>query len=140
MKKLRIVPDTNILVSALIRKSGKPREIFNKFLNEEIVFTLSEEVLIEFIDVLNRPKFSAITEEEKTDFIKYLSELGELVYPQQKIDFISEDPKDNKILETAVEGKADYIITGDEHLLKLKEFRKIKIVNADEFLRILNYS
>ncbi len=140
MKKLRIVPDTNILVSALIRKSGKPREIFNKFLNEEIVFTLSEEVLIEFIDVLNRPKFSAITEEEKTDFIKYLSELGELVYPQQKIDFISEDPKDNKILETAVKGKADYIITGDEHLLKLKEFRKIKIVNADEFLRILNYS
>ena len=109
-------------------------------LKEEIIFVLSEEILAEFIEVLDRPKFNSINQNEKTEFIKNISELGELVNPQQKFNIILEDPKDNKILEAAVEDKADYIVTGDEHLLKLKEFRKIKIVNANEFLEILGNS
>ncbi len=48
---------------------------------------------------------------------------------------VSADPKDNKILETAFDGKADCIVTGDNHLLVLKEFKGIKILSADEFMR-----
>ena len=136
MKKPRVMPDTNILISALILWSGKPRDIFNKSLNGEITFILSEELLEELIEVLNRPKFSLITNEEKTDFLKNIKEFSQLVSPYQKFNIILKDPEDNKVLEAAVEGDADYIITGDEHLLELKEFRNIKIVNAKEFLDI----
>ena len=138
MKGLRIVPDTNILVSALILNRGNPRDIFNKFVNGEIIFILSEELLAEFLDVLSRPKFNNIFEQEKIDFINLIKEFSEIIIPLEKLDIIKEDSEDNKILEVAIAGKAHYIISGDEHLLKLKEFRGIRIVNAQEFLNIIN--
>ena len=136
MKKIKVVPDINILVSAFILKVGKPREIFNKFIHEEIIFILSEKIFEELIEVLKKRKFDLISNEEKTDFIKRITELAEIVSPKERIEIIKQDFTDNKIIEAAVEGNADYIITGDEHLLSLKEFRGIKILNAKEFLEL----
>jgi len=136
MKRPKVVPDTNILISSLILKSGKPREIFNKFLNGEIIFILSNELLEELNDVLSRPKFNLITKEERTEFINNIKEFSQLVNPNQKLNIILKDSSDNKVLEAAYEGKADYIITGDEHLLELKKFNEIKIINPKEFLEI----
>ncbi|WP_425274152.1 PIN domain-containing protein [Thermoanaerobacter siderophilus] len=59
------------------------------------------------------------------------------LYPKQKIEVIKEDPKDNIFLECALEGSCDFIVTGDNHLLQLKEYKNIKIVKAEEFVTIL---
>ena len=62
---------------------------------------------------------------------------SEIVYPKEKVNVVKEDPKDNMVLECAIACKADYIITGDKHLLKLKEFRSIKIVKPSYFFHPL---
>ncbi len=62
---------------------------------------------------------------------------SEIVVPSRKISVVKDDPDDNKFIEAAVEGKADCIVTQDKHLLKLKEFRKIKIITPDEFIKLL---
>jgi len=61
-----------------------------------------------------------------------------MAYPQEKIDVITADRKDNMILECAVAGKARYIVTGDNHLLDLSMFRDIEMVNAQRFIEILS--
>lgn len=61
-----------------------------------------------------------------------------LVKPTKKLDIVKDDPDDNKILECAIAGKVDYIISNDEHLLKLKEFEGIPIIKPEEFLKLLN--
>jgi len=64
-------------------------------------------------------------------------EKSELAVPKRKVNVVKQDPDDNKFIEAALEGEADYIVTQDRHLLKLKEFEGIKIVTPEEFLRIL---
>ena len=66
-----------------------------------------------------------------------LLQISYLVEPKNKVNAIKEDHMDNIVLETALEGKADYIISGDGHLLKLKEFKGTKIVNSKEFLDLI---
>jgi len=69
--------------------------------------------------------------------VEYLSEIltfSDLVVPTMRINEITEDPSDNRILETAVEGMADYIISGDQHLLNLKQYRNIFIIRTSEIL------
>jgi len=58
-----------------------------------------------------------------------------MVRPKRKLNIIKQDPADNKVLECSLEGKADYIITGDRHLLNLKQFGKTEILTASEFLQ-----
>ena len=60
-----------------------------------------------------------------------------LVIPKRKVNVVKDDPDDNKFIEAALEGKADYIVTQDRHLLNIKEFEGIKMVTPKEFLRIL---
>ena len=61
-----------------------------------------------------------------------------IVEPKEKIDAVKDDPKDDIFIETAVAGNVDYIISQDNHLLKLKEFRGIKIITPDEFNKMFN--
>ena len=139
MKK-RVVIDTNVFISAILIKFGNPRKIFEKLLNGEFILIESEELLAELRDVLIRPKFNFITADEKEHFIKNLLSLCKIIEPKQKLDIIKNDPDDNVVLETAVQGNADYIISGDEHLLILKEFKGIKIISPKEFLDLLDHS
>ena len=60
-----------------------------------------------------------------------------MVVPNRKVNVIKDDPDDNKFIEAALEGKADYIVTQDKHLLNIQEFEGIKIVSPEEFLRFL---
>ena len=71
------------------------------------------------------------------DWDKTLRKNAIQVIPTKKINVIKEDPTDNKFLECAVESHADYIVSGDKHLKRLKEFKKIKIVTVNKFLDIL---
>jgi len=63
--------------------------------------------------------------------------LSNMVIPKRKLDLVRSDPDDNKIIECALEGKVDYIVTNDSHLLDLREFEGIKIIRPDDLLKIV---
>lgn len=128
--KRKVVLDTNVYVSIL--KRGRLRRILNLWLDEEFDLVISDEIIKELFDVLKRPRFNFSLEE--------IEELGNLIFekaliynPQRKIDICS-DPKDNKLIECAVEGKAEYIVSGDPHLLNLKNYQDVKIISPAEFI------
>src|SRR3989344_6136415 len=120
MGKKKIILDTNILISAL-GWGGNPKSIFNKVIDGEFELILSYKQLNELLRVLNYPKFK-FTDEQKDRFLLVLLEISTLVETKHKVDIIKEDPDDNLILEPSNEMEIDYIISGNDHLLKLKEF------------------
>jgi len=136
MGKKKVVLDTNVLISAL-GWEGNPRAIFKKAIDKEFELILSSKQLGELLRVLNYPKFK-FTDEQKERFLSILLSMAALVKTKSEIDIIKEDPDDNIILEPANEMKISYIISGNEHLLKLKEFKDAKIVTAKKFLDIFN--
>lgn len=87
----------------------------------------------EFAKVLKRD-FNT-DENEIKERIETFLKIIKLVLPQIKIQAVKEDPDDDKVLEAALEANADYIVSGDTHLLKIKEFKGIKIITAKEFLK-----
>ncbi|MFN9061536.1 MAG: putative toxin-antitoxin system toxin component, PIN family [Pseudanabaena sp.] len=129
----RFVVDNNILVSALLVKNSAPFQVISK-IEERDVILYSEETLLELNQVLSRKKFiKYFAIEEKQAFIFKLLEKAELVEIEESIN-ICRDPKDDKFLELAFSGKADFIITGDQELLVLNPFRNIEIITAKDFL------
>ena len=137
MMNSRFVLDNNILVSALLVKNSAPFWVIKK-VEEMGVILYSEATLLELNQVLNRKKFvKYFTVEEKQEFIVKLIESAELVAITESID-VCRDPKDNKFLELAVSGEADFIISGDRDLLVLNPFRNIEIITANDFLTRFN--
>ncbi len=134
MGKTKVFLDTNILISALGWK-GKPRVIFEKCLHGELELVTSPNQIEELKRVMDYPKFN-FTEEQKAAFISIFLEMARMVKIPGKVKVIVDDPNDDAMLETAVVGNVDYLISGDPHLLKLKEFAKVKIVTASEFLGV----
>ena len=133
MMSKRFVVDNNILVSALLVKNSAPFQVISK-IEERDVILYSEETLLELNQVLSRKKFiKYFAIEEKQAFIFKLLEKAELVEIEESIN-ICRDPKDDKFLELAFSGKADFIVTGDQDLLVLNPFRNIEIITANDFL------
>ena len=127
----RVVLDTNIVVSSALE--GALELIMEKW--DEGIFTVvvSSDILDEYFQVLNRPKFK-LKQATKDKITRYLYQFSEFVVPEESIHFIEADPKDDKFLEAAITGQVDFIVSGDKHLLDLKEFRSIRIITAREFL------
>jgi putative PIN family toxin of toxin-antitoxin system len=133
---LRVVLDTNVLISAILF-GGKPRQILEKAIRGEIRLCLSEAILEELKGVLKRSKFDYSP--EIIQFVHTeLTGIADFVNPSETINVVLEDPEDNRVLECAVEAKANYIITGDFHLLKLSRYRNIEVLNAVAFLEKLS--
>jgi len=131
---VRVVVDTNILVSALINR-GKPKKLVLKLLEEHTVI-LSRQMLAELADVLTRDKF-AVKTAQVDRFLAVLVRKSKIVTPSSRFKIIREDPDDDVVLNTAYAGKAEYIVTGDRHLLALKEFKRTKIVKVNQMLESL---
>ncbi|MDD3792754.1 MAG: putative toxin-antitoxin system toxin component, PIN family [Candidatus Bathyarchaeota archaeon] len=131
----RIVVDTNVLVSALIKK-GKPLSLVQRLLEKHTV-VLSSQMLAELADVLSRDKFT-ITNAQIDLFISLLLRKSTVTSVSGNLNVISEDPDDNIVLLTAINGKADYIVSGDKHLLSLRKFEGIAIVTISQMLEILS--
>lgn len=130
---LRIVFDTNALVSAVLLSNSVPRQALNKALDNSIIL-VSSPLLLEIADVFSRPKLDKyITENERMRFLVGLLKVTELVEIRESVQ-ICRDPKDDMILELAVSGLASFIVTGDPDLLLLNEFRDIAIVTPRQFL------
>jgi uncharacterized protein len=134
-REIRYVFDTNIIVSSLLFANGNPsRALQHALKTGEILLSLA--VLAELSDVLGRKKFDRfLTSEERDEFLETFVERAILVPVTEQVQ-VCRDPKDDKILDLALNGQAEYIITGDKDLLVLNPFRDVKIITAEEFLRI----
>lgn len=133
----KIVADTNVIISAWINKAGNPRQLLSKYLaNGKYTLILSEEIINEIKKVADRSKFEA-NEGDIDDFLLSLIIMSDIVKIKSNIKVVEKDPDDNVIINTAYDGGADYIVSGDNHLLKLKKYKKIQIVNVAIMLKIL---
>lgn len=132
MGKEKIVVDTNILISAL-GWEGNPKELFRKFINGEFELIISQKQLEELKRVMDYPKFK-FTEQQKSKFLTIINTIATVVEIKGTLHVIKEDPDDNLVLESAIENKASFIITGDKHLLKLKEYSGVNITTVAQFL------
>ena len=135
-RRRKVVLDTNIIVSALLSKDGTPARILLAVGEGKIVNYISEEILSEIEDVLSRQKIhERTTDAEREVFLDMLVATSALVTPKCRLHVLTEDQADNKILECAAEADADHIITGDQHLLKLRRYNNVKILNPAEFIK-----
>ncbi len=136
MTKLRLVIDTNILISGLMSVNSLPQQVFD-YATSQAILLMSDEVQSEIENVISRPKLQKyITLERRTNFLSELSQQVERVTINQQIR-ACRDPKDDKFLELAVCGEANYIITGDADLLDLHPFQNISIIKAASFLTVI---
>ncbi|MEM2098469.1 MAG: putative toxin-antitoxin system toxin component, PIN family [Candidatus Bathyarchaeia archaeon] len=131
----RVVLDTNVLVSAII-SDGKPRELLRRGISKQFSIITSELILKELRLVLQRPKFKT-SEDEVNRIIIALMQTAEIVNVKSKLKVVEEDPKDNMVIEAAYDGGAEIIVTGDRHLLALKEFKGIRITTVEQILASL---
>jgi putative PIN family toxin of toxin-antitoxin system len=131
---VRVVVDTNVLVPALTN-NGKSRKLVLKLLNAHTVI-LSRQMLAELADVLARGKFS-ITSSQIDRFLSTLVGNCKIVQDNRRFKVVSEDPDDDMILNAAYAGKADYVVTGDKHLLALARFKKTRIVTVNQMLETI---
>ncbi len=131
----RLVVDTNVFVSGLISESGSPGRILQGIRDKRLIHLVSDSIVEEYLRVLNYPrirKFKQITDAFIADIAAYL------VYQTQRIEIVSKialshHPDDNVFLETAVDGRADFLGTGDKaDLLSLRAVEGIPIVSASE--------
>lgn len=128
----RVTADTNVLVSALIYRRGKPYQLLRMALEGEINLAISQPIIDETLEVLDR-KFG-IPPEELPEYKAVLTEAARTVQPAVQLDVIREDPDDNRILECAVTAGSEFIVTGDKDLLRLGQYDAIQIVTVSEFL------
>ena len=127
---IRVVLDTNIIISSIFWK-GSPHEVVRRGILKVYQLVTSAEILDEVSNKL-RTKFK-FPEESIQDLVDILVAHSHIVETAAKFDVVR-DGSDNKIIECAYAGKADYIVTGDPDLLDLKEFKNTRIITAKEFL------
>lgn len=142
---MKFVLDTNQLVSALIVPHGYPAVILNKWGEDDsniLNLILSNFILGELLDVLHRQRIFKkyhLTEDNIQNYVGYLKDFAVLTSLNnlEDLQVVKDDPDDNMILATALAGEADFIVSGDKHLLDLGEYKAIKILTAVEFIKIL---
>ena len=133
--RLRFVFDTNVFISTVLVSNGKAQQAFIKA-DQNGYYLLSAATLEELRDVLYREKFDKyITDAERTRFLADLLEKSAVIPITESIT-VCRDPDDDKFLELAVSGNADYLVSGDDDLLALHPFRAIPILRPAEFLNV----
>ncbi len=128
---MRAVVDTNVFVSGLLF-GGKPQEVLESAVSGRVALFVSPTMVAELEGVLRRPRFG-LTDQFVRAAIAEVTSLAEWVIPQARAEVVKDDPTDNEVIDCAVESRADCIVTGDGHLLRLREFQGIRIVDAAEF-------
>ncbi|MBU0571017.1 MAG: putative toxin-antitoxin system toxin component, PIN family [Candidatus Omnitrophica bacterium] len=134
---LKVVIDTNVFISGLLN-SPSCRYIIKLLGAAKLTLIISPWILDELIGVISRPKFrNAITRETAEKIIEMISIQAVLVNPSREFDVIEDDPADNRFIDAAIEANADFIISGDRHLLDLKTFHDIRVITPAQFLKTL---
>ncbi len=137
-KKVKVVFDTNVWISIFMEK--QLRDEFSR-VKQNLTVYVSEDIALEISKVLQYPQVNKVLRKigiREKDVLSILRVNSKKVEPKLKLHVINEDAEDNKILECALAAKADFIITGDKHLLSLGKFRKTKILTPREFFEDLS--
>ncbi|MCX5817053.1 MAG: putative toxin-antitoxin system toxin component, PIN family [Proteobacteria bacterium] len=140
MYRIKAVLDTNIIFSGIVSPKGSPRKLLE--LAKEETFKVVTSILInrEILEVLHRGHIYTkygLNEAIIDDIASFLYEGAILTEDSYEIMKVKRDPEDDKFINCAIEGEADYIVSGDGHLLDLKHYSGIQIINVNSFLRIL---
>jgi putative PIN family toxin of toxin-antitoxin system len=146
---MKIVLDTNILISGILWK-GSPNEILKHIeTDKRLELVQSAETFNELEEVIKRDKFAEIIEKRHININLILSAIitvckfynvSDQTREKIKKEVVIEDIDDLKFIDLAVEAEADYIISGDNHLLKLERYKSLKIIDTTEFLKIIKSS
>lgn len=129
----KVVVDTNAFISGILF-GGNPQKIIESWLNKKYIFCLSPQLNAEIVSKLQN-KFLLSTQAMQA-IEDALDIKTEKYIPKKKL-FVCKDPQDNFLLELAFEAKANYLISGDKLVLKLKEYKKTKILSPRDFLKLL---
>lgn len=137
---MRAVLDTNVVVSSFLSPSGVRAKVLEAWEKGKFELMVSEDILAEYKRALNYQEVSSrhgMTTEQISQTIAEMKSFATVIEPIQKLTVIKNDPADDKFLECAKEAEADYIISGDLHLLNLKKYEDIQILSPSEFLILI---
>jgi len=137
---IRVVLDANIFVSTVLKSHSNPAKVFQLAKEGKVTLISSKDILSEVKTVLLYAKLRKLhrrTQKEIEKFVKKATRVSFIVPGTTKIQEIKDDPADNKYLSAAVEGKADFIVSGDHHLKDLKTFQGIRILDPSTFLALI---
>ena len=130
---MNVVLDTNTILSATLWNNSEAQKLLFHLININAHLYISMPIIIEYQKVMQRDfKF---TEQEIIEATTKILKIFQMITPKEKVDIIKDDETDNKIVECAIAANAQYIITYDQHLLRLKRFRDIHIILPKEFLK-----
>jgi uncharacterized protein len=136
----RAVADTNILIRAVITPRGAIAPILARMHEGKVTLVYSQTILEELVEKLALPRIANkyhLTEEVIKNFVAVLIRYGERVEPDRKVD-ICRDPEDNMVIEAALAGDAEFVITGDEDLLVLQQYETVSFLTPGQFLAIFD--
>ena len=137
-----VVLDTNVFVSGFLNPQGTPATILDRVLDINLLLLLSPQIIEEIKRVFAYKKIVQLLEKaDKTtmdaiEFVEDICKIAFITLGTYQVETIKDDPSDNMFLSCALEGRADYIISGDSHLLALEDFQGIHIVSPNEFLMV----
>ncbi len=132
----RVVLDTNVLISAILY-GGIPRKVLRAAISGAIQISVSEDLVRELQDVLQRPQFG-LSIQFVHNAVAELTSLAEWVAPKKHLHLIKEDPSDDRVLDCAVAAEVEYLVTGDSHLLRLQRCGEVRIITPQELLEVLH--
>jgi len=128
---LKVVIDTNVFISAFYLPESRPANVVLLARRKTILNLISPQILKEVERIIKK---KLLWDNSKTESaVRLIKNFSEEVHPQERLAIIVDDP-DNRILECAVAGQANFIISGDKHLLNLKNFQEINVVTPADFL------
>ena len=130
---MRVVFDTSIFISAFVIPGSLAEQAILKIIEEEDVLLISKDIIGEVLSVLSR-KFGR-DREGLSHVAVTLSDLAELMKPGKRVAVFKDEP-DNRILECALSGKADLVVTGDKKILELREYKGVEIVSLRAYLEL----
>src|SRR6266542_1863763 len=137
---MRVVLDTNTIISRYLSPSGTPARIFQYWEQGAFTLVVSEPILVEIERVFFYPlinKRLRLSDKAIAGIVAGFATFWELVTPQQRLRVVEADPDDDMFIECAVEGKADYLVSGDPHLTDIKEYEGIQILTPAQFVILL---
>jgi putative PIN family toxin of toxin-antitoxin system len=131
---LKLVVDTNVVVSALLKQESNPALIISLILRGNCRLCVTKEIFLEYEEVLRRGKFKNLDQASVSEFLSTLRNRALWVVPKVAIYGVTKDPDDNAFLECALESKADFLITGNIHHFPEKKFHRTSIVTPGDFV------
>lgn len=137
MSTVRIVIDANLFARSLIKPDSNPGRILALVNQNQVELVLSPPIIREIKRILLYPKIQKYHQKTAKEIDRYFEDIflfAWIVEGKEPVDVITNDPTDSKYLSCAIEGEADYIVSGDHHLLDLETYHGIGIVNAKTFL------